>query len=126
MRYRIWDTEKKRYVNDFGISFILWPDGKVHRVDWDWETDCETKPGRYVVEFAPGTCDKNGDPIYEGDRVAFRLTTGHNYSGVVVFRDNAFLIGYLDNFDTESTRLLNARYVDDIEIIGNIHDEENH
>ncbi len=52
MRYRIYDKKQGCYINKFGVTHVVFPDGRVHSVDWDGDPANYngSDAGRFVVE----------------------------------------------------------------------------
>lgn len=103
IKYRIWDTLKKRYVKQAWIDQT----GRV----FTRHTSKNTEPNRFIVEFSVGHNDE-GTEFYVNDIV--QDEAGNFF--VIKFKDNNFcyeddMVVYLDLFDL----------VDDINIIGNVH-----
>lgn len=88
-----------------------------------WNCPAETI-GQYT-----GLCDKNGKKIYEGDIVTYPDGDGgYEYcdetinSGVVTWGDESALFYITNNYSAEFPDIWDR--VDEMEIIGNIHDKE--
>lgn len=109
IEFRAWLKDEKRMVKVVGI-------------DWDirriyYNEDCYLMEALFneieLMQFT-GLCDKNGKKIFEGDilKVYAKLV------GKIEFVDATFFIRYSKNSYEE----LNMFYAEEIEIIGNIHD----
>lgn len=98
------------YLKNRGIDFIA-PDEFANGKTWeDYEVDLDT-----VGQFT-GLCGKNGKEIYEGDILRF-YDEDIPYHVVVVWRDNGFRFVY-----AHRQRVVTSWPIDDMQIIGNIHD----
>ena len=118
-KFRVWDLEKKFYLNQDDEFHFYEPDR-------GWQCpiplcECLRDKKRYVVQQYTGSTDKNKNLIYEGDIVKFsRLFEKERkikeLKSFVRFHNGQFgfdLIGFNDMFFTLSDEC-------GIEVIGNI------
>ena len=78
----------------------------------------------FVLEQYTGLKDKNGNKIFEGDRV---LITGQgsipDYEAIIYFELGRFAVKGKFCQDTSMIHFLSSETIEDFEIIGNIHEE---
>ncbi len=106
-RFRAWDTLKKQYFHDVQFQY-------------DDEVECfgymldDTYKERYVVEQCTGLKDKNGNLIFEGDIVEYKIPGIPKISAIVHWSPNSV------HFWKGSQDL--ATYKKTTVIVGNIHE----
>lgn len=116
-KFRVWDKNEKTYSAIPYGSYALSDSGELFWVESN--CDCsETNTEDYIIEQCTGLKDKNGKLIYEGDIV--RYSIGHcgsprhitgEYTKQVSFYKGSFI------------PVCNSEIVE-IEVIGNIHENE--
>lgn len=125
-KFRVWDVDENEYSRrDFSIT----QDGKLWMfMDWD-NPPMECPPDNYIVEYSTGLSasksylgKKPEDlEIYAGDILRHRFGKDYEYEReleVFWYEENAQFAFIMDE--------LNWRYakdLDEVEIIGNIHEE---
>jgi uncharacterized phage protein (TIGR01671 family) len=134
LKYRIWDITKQCYIDDV----VLYPDGSFAIFDWSLPeyTAAMTEDDGYIVEQCIGFKDKHGKLIYVGD-IIFYDATPYDVSipritGTIVHGRDGFYLDVKKYLDLEKelqplqSFLRHAFYLKKtIEIIGNIHNQEN-
>ena len=105
IKFRGWDGVRMRQPQDLSQCSKYWT--------WLGMVDIE------LMQYT-GLKDKNGVEIYEGDLI--ELHKNQNGYVQVIFK-NAYVGGWvLAEKNTDHYVSLGARYPDDIEVIGNIHE----
>ncbi len=117
-KFRVWDSLEKKYLD--APAVWLSSDGYAH------EVDCELSTIDYTIEQCTGLADKNGKLIFEGD-----VLNVEDYDGfrtmIVAWHDKASCLSLLKQKAGKYApiwRHLVAFVSDELEIIGNIHDEQ--
>lgn len=124
-KFRVWDKTHDEYLTSYMISILLYSG---HKDKFHTEFDCFTTfADSLTIEQCTGLRDKNGNLIYEGDKV--EITTfgsiGPNggyvdsdeiHKGTVVWDRDCFLV------KTDTCIFLFPHSEDCIEIVGNIHE----
>lgn len=132
-KFRVWSVAEKTYdhkfpFNSLGIFYIA-ETGRLFS-DFGNSVAPEIHEDRFVVEQCTGLKDKNGNLIYEGDKVEITIfgSIGTNggyvdsdeiYKGTVVWNRDCFLV----KTDTDDM-ILFPHSEDCIEIISNIHEQK--
>ena len=116
-KFRVWDKKNKKWIDDIDIAInqkgLLF-------IRYEHQTDFKpmslTKSSNFEIVWFTGLHDKQGKEIYEGDRVVETDEHGNEDSGIVGFRNGAFVIDWGDvgfkYFDNDSS----------LEILGNIYE----
>lgn len=125
-RFRVFDKEKNEYID----GHMCVGQGGRCIIDANILQDYEYS-SRYIIEQCTSLKDKNGNLIYEGDKVEITIfgSIGTNggyvdsdeiYEGTVVWDRDCFFV----KTDTDNM-ILFPHSEDCIEIIGNIHEQHN-
>lgn len=116
-KFRVWDTRLKEYNAEH--TYCLFEDGDLG--EYDGVTPIQEW---YIIEQCTGMKDKNGNLIYENDRVGFYVygqdEEWHAQQGTVIWYNSCW------GFETSSRFIqfeneLTIKNPKDIEIIGNVH-----
>lgn len=122
MKYRVYDTKRKKYVTDFPY-WMLKPNGELVENDYGDEVghpDC-------IVEFSSGIPDQNGVEIYDGDIVKINPDVEEVFrvkSGKVYYQGGAFFVGTADSILNSIHTLVDFNYILRGSVVGNIHDNK--
>lgn len=116
LKYRIYDTVEGEYIEVDAVR--LTPNGIVV---WTEKTEPELNPKRYIIEFCTGLKDRHGKLIYEGDIV----TCGDDREWVVIWDDTFWQVKEIRQDGCININVLTWCTYDEIEIIGNIHQDKN-
>lgn len=113
--FRVWNTELKQYVQTDN-TFINVNNGNVMEAQsiGNGYMLMIGSDKTHIVEQFTGLYDKNGTKIYEGDIV--KEPYGLEWEGIVIFEKGQFIV------DIGSRWIPMWEY---IEVIGNIHEEDN-
>ena len=117
--FRVWDKIDKKYIEEvdgYGLYISLDGDVKINEYG-----DMNTFFDRFILERDSGLTDKNGNKIFDGDRVKLDLNNEGFVKAVVIFKYGCYVFDTPKEIYTvwESDVLENH-----IEVIGNIHEEE--
>lgn len=118
MEYRVFDTEKGKWIRRYtylspeGILFI------VRRSFWGWTK--KFAPESYICHKAIDLYDKNGEMVYEGDYIKAQVEENKAVIGLVVFAHE--LSAYIILCDDDIFYTLGSEVAEHIQIIGNVFD----
>ena len=112
-RFRIWDNEIKEYL----IGCFLVGGEMIHNAV-DHESFLDT--GNFVIEQCTGVKDTNDNLIYENDIVE-QSPSRNKYKIIWIDTDCGW---GLENAQTGFIRTMNCFDGDELEIIGNIHEQK--
>ena len=109
LKFRVWDGNKKRWLNDWMINN--------HGVVVNDRDDAENLSlhDNAIIQQYTGCNDKNRNPVYEGD-VIKHTNLGMTRNGTIRFYAGAFFAEWEDQTDDMLGYLLTTG----IEVIGNI------
>lgn len=114
-RFRVWDNTKNQYVDDSEVELLLNANGDLLLGNWH---EVYFAKGNYIIEQCVGLKDGNGTLIYENDIVLG--ISGFKYC---IIWSEMELGWALQNLETRLCIAMNAFTPDDIEIVGNIHEQ---
>lgn len=122
-RFRVFDKERNDYVDDSEVELILHNDGVL--LFGNWHEDIKVvEQDKYIVEQCTGVRDKNGNLIYENDRVGFYVygqdEEWYAQQGTVIWYNSCWGIETSSRF-IQFENELTIKNPKDIEIIGNVH-----
>lgn len=128
MKYRVYDTTRKKYVTD-EPWWSLDPNGKLFQNDFGHYGDDfghEVERPDCVAEFGSGIPDKDGVEVYEGDIVQIDEGVKRSFDiddGPVIYHGGAFLVGGKEGMLCSLFAIADIFYVLRGKVVGNIHDD---
>lgn len=109
-KFRAWDEDSQKMNGNVEIY-----------INKDKTIEVRSKDDKTIVMQFTGLKDKNGSEIFESDIVKFTITNGFDYVvdeyGVVTYKQGAFFI--VKDF---AEYLISYVYTDEIEVVGNIYE----
>lgn len=134
IKFRVFDTLLKEYVDESETEILLHHNGEL--LFGNWWGNAKFAEHHFIIEQCTGLKDKNGDLIYEGDRVRAIVsdsriigeTAGYSeylkeITGIVKWNDR-FAGFVIENANGAYTFFDEIADSEDIKIIGNIHKKE--
>lgn len=112
-KFRVWDKYTHETLAE-QLQFLCF-NGCL--VDSD---GCHHSPDNYIIEQCTGLKDKNGNLIYEGDII--RCSDGNIYN--ICWSDSAMIIVAVNTTTKIGDAIYKLKRYDDLEIIGNIHENK--
>lgn len=93
-KFRIWDIEKKKFLNDDNSRYVIDNEGKLYDTNpkWNCETDMDDyrlellEKDKYIVINYVDRKDKKGNPAYEGYIIAWE-NNGKKFFSVIRYDD---------------------------------------
>ena len=141
--YRIWDKNDKRYVNIVNQLVDIKEEGFLtngktvyvvkQTMDDEYKIYLDANQDKFIIERSTELFDKNGVEIYEGDRVLLHFFNEYHSEQISVYEDAkvqgiiSFVQGgfWVEDKDKISYFLWQVLEDAEIEVIGNIHKEDN-
>lgn len=111
IKFRVWDIKNKRFLSQSSEYYHI---GDITGIPYTLN-EILNKLDRFVVQQFTGLYDKNKKPIYEGDRVTYKLDKNYFFDEVK-WEHNGWKI--VNEKDKSSFPLITE--LEDFEVVGNI------
>lgn len=114
IRFRAWDTKRKKWGFDIGVSTVFLNDIKSTE---PYTLTISRENGNYVYQQYTGLRDKDGTEIYEGDIVYWKQNQSFSSTFIVRYGDSAG-----DDLGVAYGWNIPDTYKQNIIVLGNIYD----
>lgn len=108
MKFKVWDKEKKHFLNTENYNAVLGPDGFMYNA----HPQGLFMNGMWVPVFSTEETDKDNAELFSGDLVKpyfskdKRVELDDSYIGEILFKDGRFLVSGIGVFKGVSFRIL--------------------
>ena len=117
LKFRVWSEDDKEYRTDCKLKYLFTSPTGLPSTVYNDEGD------RFDIEQYTGLKDKNGKEIFEGDIIHRGALPKVNVFRNSVIRFDEESVGFIATSTRNGARtLFNGHTCDEIEVIGNIHE----
>lgn len=120
LRFRVWDSEKKRFIFKGESSVVMSQNGELMQLSpADWIIDKHVMDENYIPMQSTGLFDSNNKEIFESDIIAFSHKDFDSLNTLIVDNVRDFLIDISYFHRIEPNQYTNVG-----KIIGNIYENK--